>query len=134
MSGGAERGDDLVADLFRAAARSRHPDEIDPFADPPPMPTPPKRPKAPAPAAAPPSTAAGEPAAASVPVVPAFAERLDGTYGTVAALSMRIESLASALNAVRSTFASQLGEYAETLSRVHRTQVETVDEYRHGVD
>src|SRR4051812_7706605 len=126
MSGVSETGDDLAEELL-SAAQSRESDALHPLAGPPsptpqtapePLPVAPARPQAPA----------------NGPVLPAVAERGDGTYGTVAALSMRMESLASAVNAVSSTFASHLGEYGEMVARVHRTQVETVDEYRHGID
>src|SRR3954468_2654162 len=99
MSGGADRGDDLVAELFQATAGGRGPNALDPFAEPPPMPRRTPTPKASKPAPTPSAAApVDEIAPASVPVIPALAERFDGTYGTVAALSMRIESLASALN------------------------------------
>ena len=66
--------------------------------------------------------------------LPVMAGRLETVHGSIATLSMRIDSLAGATNALRSQLTDRVTEYAETLARLARTQATDLDDYRHTTE
>lgn len=58
------------------------------------------------------------------------AARIDNVPAAIGALSMRIDSLIAATTTYRSVLSDRLAEYAELVTRLHRTHASDLDEFR----
>ncbi len=75
-----------------------------------------------------------EPLPTSGPILPAIAVRLEAVQSAVTALSTRIDALANASTSYRSLMTDRISEYAETVSRLSRSQSTDLEEYRHTTE
>jgi chromosome segregation ATPase len=75
-----------------------------------------------------------EPLPTSGPILPAVAVRLEAVQSAVIALSTRIDALANASTSYRSLMTDRVSEYADTVSRLSRSQSTDLEEYRHATE
>lgn len=76
----------------------------------------------------------GDASLPALPLLPAMAGRLESVHGALATLSMRLDALVTATAAFRSVVADRLGDYSDTVARLHRVQAAELEEYRHGTE
>jgi chromosome segregation ATPase len=65
-------------------------------------------------------------------LLPTLVGRLDSVLGSISALSLHIDALSGAINALRSGVTDRLTEYSEALSGMTTAQASVIEEYRHG--
>jgi len=66
--------------------------------------------------------------------LPAITHQVENLTNTISTLSMRLDTVSSAVASLRSTLSERLTDYSESLATVVRSQSDTVEEYRHNQD